>query len=238
MPSLLEVSGVSVAFGGHRALDDVALSAERGKITGLIGPNGAGKSTLFDVVCGLRRPLTGKVTLDGHDVTGSGPAQRAKLGLARTFQRLELFGRLTVRDNLLVAAELGPQRRRAAEFVDRIIDRLGLADVADVGADNLTTGMGRLVEVARAMAAGPNLLLLDEPAAGQDPEETERFATLLRSLADDGAAILLVEHDMELVMSVCDQVFVLDLGKIICSGPPADVRCDERVLAAYLGGAA
>ncbi|MCX5044224.1 ABC transporter ATP-binding protein [Aldersonia sp. NBC_00410] len=237
MPSLLEVSGVSVAFGGSKALDDVALAAERGKITGLIGPNGAGKSTLFDVIGGLRRPLTGRVTLDGHDVTRSGPAHRAKLGLARTFQRLELFGRLTVRDNLLVAAELGAKRRGAAEFVDGIIDRVGLREVADVGADNLSTGMGRLVEVARAMATQPGLLLLDEPAAGQDPEETERFATLLRGLADDGAAVLLVEHDMELVMNVCDQVYVLDLGRIISSGPPAVIRRDEKVLAAYLGAA-
>jgi branched-chain amino acid transport system ATP-binding protein len=157
------------------------------------------------------------------------------MGLARTFQRLELFGRLTVRDNLLVAAELGPERRRAGAFVDGIIDRLGLGEVADEVSDNLTTGMGRLVEVGRAMAAKPSLLLLDEPAAGQDPEETERFALLLRGLADDGTAVLLVEHDMELVMNVCDQVFVLDLGKIISSGPPAVIRRDEVVLAAYLG---
>jgi branched-chain amino acid transport system ATP-binding protein len=235
VPCLLEVNEVSVAFGGHRALDGVALSAERGHITGLIGPNGAGKSTLFDVICGLRRPLTGHVALDGKDVTSKGPAQRARMGLARTFQRLELFGRLTVRDNLLVAAELGPERRRAGAFVDGIIGRLGLGEVADEVSDNLTTGMGRLVEVGRAMAAKPSLLLLDEPAAGQDPEETERFALLLRGLADDGTAVLLVEHDMELVMNVCDQVFVLDLGKIISSGPPAVIRRDEVVLAAYLG---
>ncbi|WP_422333225.1 ABC transporter ATP-binding protein [Rhodococcus sp. (in: high G+C Gram-positive bacteria)] len=237
MPSQLEVTELTVAFGGHRALDGVALSAERGHVTGLIGPNGAGKSTLFDVISGLRRPVEGSVFLDGRDVTRAGPARRARHGLARTFQRLELFGRLSVRDNLLVAAELGPDRRRAAAVADEIVDRLGLGEVAHTTADALSTGMGRLVEVARALAVRPSLILLDEPAAGQDPEETERFSVLLRALADEGTAVLLVEHDMELVMSVCDQVYVLDLGKIISVGPPDVIRRDETVLAAYLGEA-
>ena len=184
----LEVSGVTVAFGGNRALDGVDLTAERGKVTGLIGPNGAGKSTLFDVICGLRRPSTGVVHLDGRDVTRMGPARRAKHGLARTFQRLELFGRLSVRDNLLVAAELGPDRRHAAHRVAEILSRLSLAEHADTPADSLPTGLGRLAEVGRALAVRPKFLLLDEPAAGQDGEETERFAALLRALADDGTA--------------------------------------------------
>jgi len=231
----LEVSDVTVAFGGNRVLDTVGLTAGPGRVTGLIGPNGAGKSTLFDVVCGLRRPSRGRVVLGGADVTGMGPARRARHGLARTFQRLELFGRLTVRDNLLVAAELGPERRRAARAVDEIVARLGLAEIVGACADTLPTGIGRLVEVGRALAARPRFLLLDEPAAGQDGEETERFAALLRSLADEGTAVLLVEHDMSLVMGVCDQVYVLDLGKIISAGPPALIRQDETVLAAYLG---
>lgn len=231
----LEVSDVTVAFGGNRVLDGVGLTAGAGLITGLIGPNGAGKSTLFDVICGLRRPARGRVVLGGADVTGMGPARRARHGLARTFQRLELFGRLTVRDNLLVAAELGPERRRAARAVDEIVARLGLADIAGACADTLPTGIGRLVEVGRALAARPRFLLLDEPAAGQDGEETERFAALLRSLADEGTAVLLVEHDMSLVMGVCDEVYVLDLGKVISAGPPAVIRQDETVLAAYLG---
>ncbi|MBF6191656.1 ABC transporter ATP-binding protein [Nocardia implantans] len=235
MPSLLEVDDVTVVFGGNRALDGAGLRAERGAVTGLIGPNGAGKSTLFDVICGLRKPTKGRVAIDGADVTRLGPARRARHGLARTFQRLELFGRLSVRDNLLVAAELGPQRRHAARIVAEIIDRLGLHEIADACADELPTGTGRLVEVGRAIAARPSLILLDEPAAGQDPTETERFGELLRSLADDGAAVLLVEHDMGLVMNVCDEVFVLDLGKVIASGPPAVIRADETVLAAYLG---
>ncbi|MFD3926969.1 ABC transporter ATP-binding protein [Streptomyces sp. NPDC058614] len=233
--ALLEVSGVTVAFGGNRALDGVGLSAEAGRVTGLIGPNGAGKSTLFDVVSGLRRPSAGRVVLDGRDVTRLGPARRCRHGLARTFQRLELFGRLSVRDNLLVAAELGPERRRAGQVADEILQRLGLTGIADSSADTLPTGVARLVEVGRALAVRPALLLLDEPAAGQDGEETKRFAALLRSLADDGTAVVLVEHDMGLVMGVCDQVYVLDLGKVIAVGPPDLIRNDETVLAAYLG---
>jgi ABC-type branched-subunit amino acid transport system ATPase component len=235
MPSL-EVSGVTVTFGGRRALDDVAIAAEPGQVTGLIGPNGAGKSTLFDVICGLRRPVAGRIRLDGRDVTREGPARRARHGMARTFQRLELFGRLSVRENLLVAAELGPERRRAGRTVTRILARLDLQEVADQPADALPTGTGRLVEVGRALAVRPKYLLLDEPAAGQDAEETRRFAALLRALAAEGTTVVLVEHDMSLVMRVCDQVYVLDLGKIISAGPPDVVRADETVLAAYLGG--
>jgi branched-chain amino acid transport system ATP-binding protein len=231
----LRVSGVTVAFGGNRVLQGVDMTVQPGRVTGLIGPNGAGKSTLFDVVCGLRTPSAGRVFLDGRDVTRMGPSRRARHGMARTFQRLELFGRLSVRDNLLVAAELGPQRRRAARAVTDILARLGLAEVADSAADTLPTGLGRLVEVGRALATAPALLLLDEPAAGQDGAETERFAELLRSLAADGTAVVLVEHDMGLVMDVCDEVYVLDLGKIIAVGPPAVIRRDETVLAAYLG---
>ena len=234
MPSL-EVSEVTVTFGGRRALDGVAIAAERGRVTGLIGPNGAGKSTLFDVICGLRKPVAGRVALDGKDVTREGPARRARHGMARTFQRLELFGRLSVRENLMVAAELGPQRRHAARAVEEIITRLDLAEVADRPADALPTGTGRLVEVGRALAVRPRFLLLDEPAAGQDAEETRRFAGLLRALADEGTTVVLVEHDMSLVMGVCDQVYVLDLGKIISVGSPDVIRRDETVLAAYLG---
>ncbi|TDV55956.1 ABC transporter ATP-binding protein [Actinophytocola oryzae] len=236
MPSL-EVSGVTVAFGRAKALDGVALAAEAGRVTGLIGPNGAGKSTLFDVVSGLRRPLSGRVRLGGRDVTRMNPARRSRRGLGRTFQRLELFGRLSVRDNLLVAAELGPQRRHAARAVDALLDRLALTDVADLAADALPTGLGRLVEVGRALAVRPSVLLLDEPAAGQDAAETERFAALLRSVAADGTAVVLVEHDMSLVMAVCDVVHVLDLGKVIAVGPPEAVRRDRTVVAAYLGAA-
>jgi branched-chain amino acid transport system ATP-binding protein len=236
VPSL-EVSEVTVTFGGRRALDDVAIAAEPGRVTGLIGPNGAGKSTLFDVICGLRRPVAGRIALDGKDVTRQGPARRARHGMARTFQRLELFGRLSVRENLMVAAELGPDRRHPARAVDEIIARLDLGEVAGRPADALSTGTGRLVEVGRALAVRPRFLLLDEPAAGQDAEETSRFAALLRSLAGEGTTVVLVEHDMSLVMGVCDDVYVLDLGKIIATGPPDVIRRDQAVLAAYLGDA-
>ena len=231
----LEVSGVTVTFGGNRALDGVAMAARPGRVTGLIGPNGAGKSTLFDVVSGLRSPTAGRVFLNGRDITRYGPARRSRLGLARTFQRLELFGRLSVRDNLLIAAELGPERRRATHVVTGILDRLGLTGIAGNAADTLSTGVARLVEVGRALATRPKVLLLDEPAAGQDHDETERFAALLRTVAADGTAVVLVEHDMALVMGVCDDVYVLDLGKIIAVGPPDSIRRDETVLAAYLG---
>lgn len=235
--ALLEVSGVTVRFGGRRALDDVALTAEAGHVTGLIGPNGAGKSTLFDVVSGLRRPSAGRVRLGPRDVTRMGPARRGRLGLARTFQRLELFGRLSVRDNLLVAAELGARERRrhAGSVADGLITRLGLEEVADRSADVLPTAVARLVEVGRALAVRPSLLLLDEPAAGQDADERARFGELLRSVAAEGTSVVLVEHDVGLVMDACDHVHVLDLGKIIASGPPEVIRADETVLAAYLG---
>jgi branched-chain amino acid transport system ATP-binding protein len=226
---------VTVSFGGRKALDGVAFAAEPGRVTGLIGPNGAGKSTLFDVVSGLRTPTSGRVLLDGRDVTRLGPGRRSRRGLARTFQRLELFDRLSVRDNLLVAAELGPDRRRASRLVTEILDRLGLTGLADRTADALSTGAARLVEVGRALATRPRVLLLDEPAAGQDHDETERFADLLRTVAADGTAVVLVEHDMTLVMGVCDDLHVLDLGKIIAVGPPETVRRDDVVLAAYLG---
>ncbi|MEU1185823.1 ATP-binding cassette domain-containing protein [Streptomyces sp. NPDC005820] len=234
---LLQAEEVTVAFGGRRALDSVSLTAEAGRVTGLIGPNGAGKSTLFDVLSGLRRPRAGRVRLDGRDITREGPARRARRGMSRTFQHLELFGRLSVRDNLLVAAELGPERRHAARTADAVLDRLGLTALADDPADALPTGIARLVEVGRALVLRPRVLLLDEPAAGQDAEETERFAVLLRSLAADGTAVLLVEHDMSLVMSVCDEVYVLDLGGVVACGPPALIQRDETVLAAYLGEA-
>ena len=231
----LRAEDVTVAFGGNLALDSASIVAEPGRVTGLIGPNGAGKSTLFDVICGLRRPRYGRVLLDGRNVTRHGPARRARNGMARTFQRLELFGRLSVRENLLVAAELGARRRRATHVVSGLLETLGLEAVADSPADALPTGVARLVEVGRALAAGPRLLLLDEPAAGQDESETRRFGDLLRSLAAEGMTVILVEHDMSLVMEVCDEVYVLDLGRNIASGPPAAIRENETVLAAYLG---
>jgi branched-chain amino acid transport system ATP-binding protein len=223
------------------ALSDVSLSAANGAITGLIGPNGAGKTTLFNVVTGMQRANTGGVFLDERDVRGLSSFRRARLGLGRTFQRLELFGSLTVAENIGVAATIGQRgliRARAKaiqEIREEILDRLGLTSVAKERADTLPTGTARLVELARALATRPRVLLLDEPASGQDVDETERFSGILRDLASDGLAILLVEHDMELVMNVCHSIAVLDYGHIICTGTPAEVRGDSEVQAAYLG---
>ena len=237
----LEIQEISVRFGGLAALSEVSLSVAEGAITGLIGPNGAGKTTLFNVVTGMQRPNEGTVRLDGRDLRGLSSYRRARLGLGRTFQRLELFGSLTVAENIGVAASIGQRsvvkaRTKAHQGIrEEILDRVGLRPVANERADTLPTGTGRLVELARALATRPKVLLLDEPAAGQDVDETERFSGILRDLASDGLAILLVEHDMELVMHVCDTIAVLDYGRIICTGTPAQVRADPDVQAAYLG---
>jgi len=237
----LEIQDVSVRFGGLAALSEVSLSAAEGAITGLIGPNGAGKTTLFNVVTGIQRPNSGTVRLDGQDLRTLSSFRRARLGLGRTFQRLELFGTLTVAENVGVAASIAQRgvvkaRSKAIQEVRAaILDRVGLTAVANDRADTLPTGTGRLVELARALATRPKVLLLDEPAAGQDTDETERFSEVLHDLANDGLAILLVEHDMELVMNVCHKVVVLDYGRVIYTGTPAEVRADPGVQAAYLG---
>jgi branched-chain amino acid transport system ATP-binding protein len=229
---VLEVRGVCVRFGGTVALSDVSLEAPAGSVTGLIGPNGAGKTTLFNVITGLVRPSDGTVSLDGSDITAVAPFRRARLGLTRTFQRLELFGTLTVRENLLVAAS-GATRR--APSVDEILDRLSLADVADRRADELPTGLGRLVELGRCLAVAPRVLLLDEPASGQTESETDIFAEILQELAGDGLAVLLVEHDIDLVTRVCADVVVLDTGALLATGTPEEIRQNRDVQDAYLG---
>jgi branched-chain amino acid transport system ATP-binding protein len=233
---LLEVRDVAVRFGGHLAVNEASLTVEAGAIAGLIGPNGAGKTTLFNVICGMQEPVRGKVVLDGHDVTDHATHARARRGMARTFQRLELFGSLTARDNLLVAGELRNGARGAADVLaDEVIGRCGLGEFAERRADQLTTGQARLVELARALMIRPRLLLLDEPASGLDADETDRFAELLLALAGDGLGILLVEHDVPLVMRVCSSIVVLDYGRVIASGPPEQVRNDPAVIQAYLG---
>jgi branched-chain amino acid transport system ATP-binding protein len=240
---LLEVRRANVHFGGHHAVRDVDLHVEAGLITGLIGPNGAGKTTLFNVITGLQEPTSGQVVLDGVDITRKRAHQRARLGIARTFQRLEVFGSLTARENILTAAEirrswshdheLDPGRETAW-----ILERVGLRSVADARVDALPTGLARLVELGRALATRPRVLLLDEPASGQDERETESFATLLRELAAEGLAVLLVEHDVQLVMRVCALVHVLDFGAVLSAGPPDAIARDPAVLEAYLGAEA
>ncbi|CAM3180841.1 ABC transporter ATP-binding protein [Nocardioides dubius] len=237
--SLLRVSSVSVRFGGLRALDDVSLDIRPGTITGLIGPNGAGKTTLFNVVAGIQRPTSGRVELAGRDVTRHAPQRRASLGLARTFQRLEVFGTLSVRENLLVGAESRRRWERSVRphaIVDDVLTRLGLGGVEQALADQLPTGTQRLVELGRALATGPRLLLLDEGASGLDEHETAQMAALLRTLADEeGLTIALVEHDMPFVMGLSDTVVMLDHGQVVAAGTPAEVRSSAAVQAAYLG---
>ena len=235
---MLRVEETSVSFGGLRALDSVDLDVAAGSITGLIGPNGAGKTTMFNVITGLQRPERGRVILDGREITGEGPKQRARLGLGRTFQRLELFGSLSARDNVLVALESrGLTGRKGRQLADELLTRVGLAAVADRPADVLPTGMARVLELARALACEPKVLLLDEPSSGLDNAEGDRLGGLLTDLAGLGMAVLLVEHDMNLVMGICSKIFVLDFGRMIASGTPAEVRADPQVQAAYLGTA-
>jgi branched-chain amino acid transport system ATP-binding protein len=232
--SRLEVRDVRVRFGGRLALDDVSMTAEPGTVTGLIGPNGAGKTTLFNVVGGLQVPERGRVLLGDDDLTTLAPFKRARRGLARTFQRLELFGLLDVRTNVALAADVAG-RADPEGIAGALLDRLGLADLAGVRADRLPTGHARRVELARALATGPRVLLLDEPASGQDEAETRAFGALLREIAAEGVAVVLVEHDVSLVMEVCATIHVLDLGRIIARGTPDEVRADAAVLSAYLG---
>jgi branched-chain amino acid transport system ATP-binding protein len=239
---LLAVEGVTVRFGGLVAVDDARFTVGPGQVTGLIGPNGAGKTTLFNVITGLQAPTSGRVLLDGVDVTDWPPQRRARQGVSRTFQRLEVFGSLSVFDNVLTAAELhrswskqsDPVREVAAEALERV----GVAAYAGTMADTVPTGIARLVELARALALRPRLLLLDEPSSGLSQSETESFAELLRGLVSSGTSVLLVEHDVDLVMGVCDTLHVLDFGRVICSGPPAAVQSDPAVQQAYLGVAA
>ena len=236
---MLRVDEVSVSFGGVQALGGVSLESRAGAVTGLIGPNGAGKTTLFNVVTGFQRPNRGQVSMDGREITALRPHTRARLGVGRTFQRLELFGSLSARENILVGIEAGRGRsdhggvrRRQAE---EILERVGLQTVAERQANTLSTGKARLVELGRALATRPKLLLLDEPSSGLDQSETDTLGKLLTALAGEGIAVLLVEHDVELVMRVCDQVYVLDFGQIIAAGNPVEVQADPRVQLAYLG---
>ncbi len=237
--SLLTVDDVVVQFGGVTAVNHASFSAQAGRVTGLIGPNGAGKTTLFNVISGLQRPTRGKVRFNGRSISHTSVHRRAKRGIGRTFQRLEAFGSLTVRDNVRVAHDihrglLGLVRPSRGD-VEGLLERVGIAAYAEERADSIPTGTARLLELARCLACDPQLLLLDEPSSGQDETETDAFGELLRDLASEGRGILMVEHDMDLVMKVCDEIHVLDFGEVIASGTPATVRSDPRVQQAYLG---
>ena len=239
-PPALVAGEISVRFGGLQALDGVDLDVAGGEVHGLIGPNGAGKTTLFNVIAGLQRPTAGTVRLGTHDVTRTKPHERSRLGLGRTFQRLELFGTLTARENVQLAAEVQrarlPRGHTPAEEATVQLERVGLLAIADEPTDSLPTGLARLVEMARALATSPDVLLLDEPSSGLNAAETRALGQVLLQLASDGMGVLLVEHDMDLVMSVCARVDVLDNGRVISRGDPATVRGDPLVQQAYLGG--
>jgi branched-chain amino acid transport system ATP-binding protein len=235
----LEVFEASVSFGGMRALDSVSMVVPPGQVTGLIGPNGAGKTTLFNVITGLQPPSSGRLLLRGRDVTSSSPILRAQLGMARTFQRLEIFGSLSTFENVLTAAEFrrgwardGSDPRHVAQ---ELLDRVGLGAVAHERADGLPTGLARLLELARALATRPTLLLLDEPGSGLDDGESQSLADLLVETAQAGTAVLIVEHDVELVMRICSTINVLDFGKLIATGTPSEIQGNPEVQRAYLG---
>lgn len=236
---LLRVEDVTVRFGGVTAVNGASYEAEAGTITGLIGPNGAGKTTCFNVITGLQKPTSGAVYLDDHEITSDSVNRRARHGIGRTFQRLEAFGSLSVRENVRVALDIhhGARhwRRSTNEGADALLERVGIAAHADDRADSIPTGTARLLEVARALACQPRLLLLDEPSSGLDETETETFGELLKDLAEEGVGILMVEHDMDLVMAVCATVHVLDFGTIIASGTPEEIRQNPHVQKAYLG---
>ena len=249
----LEARGVTVRFGGLVALSDVSVSVGPGTIVGLVGPNGAGKTTLFGVVSGLLRPNAGDVFLAGRKVTGMSPAKRARLGLARTFQQLELFMGLTVREHVVLGYRIRKERNRLwtdlftagslhresaeeKERVNYLVDLLGLANVARTPAASLPLGTARRVEVARALATGPSIVLLDEPSSGLDAHETSQLAGALRRVVEEEkVSMLLVEHDVAMVLGLSSAVTVLDFGLCIAQGTPDTIRNDPAVRSAYLG---
>jgi branched-chain amino acid transport system ATP-binding protein len=244
----LEGFGLTRRYGGLIALDQVNLTAAAGQVTAVIGPNGAGKTTLFECLAGAEPADAGRVLLGGADVTGLSAEKRARLGLARTFQRLAVFSSLTVEDNLRVGAEmrrpgslvrglLGLPETAGAEDdarVEAVLLRLGLEPVRHRRSGELPTGTQRLVELGRALCHDPSVLLLDEPASGLDTSETNELAEVLRGVASEGTAVLLVEHDMGLVLRVADLVYAMAAGRVLTVGTPQEVRSDPAVRAAYL----
>jgi branched-chain amino acid transport system ATP-binding protein len=248
---MLRLEGITKIFGGVTALENVSCSIKEGDITGIIGPNGAGKTTLFNIVTGIYSATAGKVFFNNTEITGYVPERLAKLGMVRTFQNLELFGRMSVLENVMIGCHSRsrsgilacllklPGHLREEKTIRqesmRWLEYTGIADSAGQEAGSLPFGKCRLLEIARALALNPKIILLDEPAAGLNSRETDELADLLRKIRDSGISIILVEHDMELVMNICDSIMVLNLGRKLAEGTPRQIQENKEVVEAYLG---
>jgi len=248
---LLETKGLGKRFGGLQALSDLNFQvAGPEEVVGIIGPNGAGKTTLFNLVTGIYKPTVGSIHFQGKDITGSAPDQTARLGISRTFQNIRLFNRLTALENVLASVyacgaapwwrevlgiDRGRLRRGLQEEALRFLKFVGLAELADLPADSLPYGDQRRLEIARALATRPRLIFLDEPTAGMNPQESAEAVGLIRRIQETGVAVVLIEHDMKVVMGICDRIVVLDQGRKLAQGAPDEIRRDPAVIEAYLG---
>ena len=248
---MLELKGITQIFGGVTALNNVSFFIHADQITGVIGPNGAGKTTLFNIVTGIYQQTSGQVIFEGSDISGIPVERLAAKGMVRTFQNIELFGQMTVLENVMVGLHSKSksglfacsfkapwaikEERRIREEAHEWLRFTGIDQLADVQASNLPFGKGRMLEIARAMACKPRLILMDEPAAGLNSQETVGLAELIRKIRDLGVTVVLVEHDMELVMDICDRIVVLNLGQKLAEGTPREIQDNHEVIAAYLG---